>query len=381
MKTTIKISADNKIPFLNGVMEPYADISYDSPSEMTNENVKDVDALIIRTRTHCNESLLKGTNVKFIATATIGYDHIDTKYCDEAGITWVNAPGCNSSSVQQYISSTLQTIAYKKKFNLSDSTIGIVGVGNVGSKVAKVAKLFGMKVLLNDPPRARKEGNEGFVTLDEIIAQCDIITFHVPLNKDGVDKTYHLADDDFFAKLPKKKLLINSSRGPVVKTSSLKNAIRTGIIESCVLDVWENEPNIDLELLQMVDIATPHIAGYSADGKANGTSMSVHELRSFFNLAIDANWYPTNIPDPLNPSEITIDCSNKSLSEVMHDAIIATYDISSDDKTLKNSVETFEKQRGQYPIRREFPYYKLKLIGADQNTIEILSQFGFKMVL
>ena len=381
MKTNIKIFADNKIPFLNGVLEPYTDISYANPAEMTRDVIKDADALLIRTRTHCNETLLKGTNVKFIATATIGFDHIDTNYCDQAGIRWVNAPGCNSSSVQQYISSALQTIARKKKFNLSETTIGIVGVGNVGSKVAKIARLFGMKVLLNDPPRARKEGSENFVPLDELMAQSDIITFHVPLNKDGEDKTYHLADDDFFAKLGKKKLLINSSRGSVVKTSSLKKAITDRIIESCVLDVWESEPAIDVELLHLVDIATPHIAGYSADGKANGTSMSVHELRSFFDLAINENWYPSDIPAPLNPAEIKIDCTGKPLREILYEAVIATYDISSDDRTLKNSVETFEKQRGQYPIRREFPFFSLKLTGADKKTIETLSQFGFKMVL
>ncbi len=379
MNQKIKIAADNKIPFLKGVLEPYADIQYLSPAEMTNEALRDVDGIIIRTRTHCNEALLKGTNVKFIATATIGYDHIDTKYCDDAGIYWVNAPGCNSSSVQQYISSAILTLAKKYNFKLSETTIGIVGVGNVGKKVEKIARLFGMNVLLNDPPRARAEGPEKFVSLDELISRSDIITLHVPLNKTGEDKTHHLADDAFFAKLEHKRLLINASRGPVVKTSSIKNALHENIVDACVLDVWEGEPNIDRELLSLVDIATPHIAGYSADGKANGTSMSIAELRKFFNLPMPEGWYPESVPPSLQPREIIVDCANKTKQEILFDVVIASYDIMSDDATLRNSVETFEQQRGAYPIRREFPFYSVKLLNAQDEIIDTISQLGFNI--
>lgn len=379
MNHKIKIAADNKIPFLKGVLEPYADIQYLSPAEMTTEALRDVDGILIRTRTHCNESLLQGTKVKFIATATIGYDHIDTKYCDEAGIYWVNAPGCNSSSVQQYIASTLLTMAKKYNFQLSETTIGIVGVGNVGKKVEKIARLFGMNVLLNDPPRAREEGPEKFVSLDELLSRSDIITLHVPLNKSGEDITYHLANDAFFAKLDHKKLLINASRGPVVQTSSVIKALHENVIHACVLDVWENEPNINTELLSLVDIATPHIAGYSADGKANGTSMSVAELRKFFNLPMPEGWYPDSVPPALQQREITIDCANKTKQEILFEAVIASYDIMSDDKILRNSVETFEQQRGAYPIRREFPYYSVKLLNADNEIIDTISQLGFNI--
>jgi len=194
MNNKVKIAADSKIPFLKGVLEPFADIQYLNPADITHDAVKDKDALIIRTRTHCNSELLEGTNVKFIATATIGFDHIDQDYCREKNIKWINAPGCNSYSVQQYIASVLLTLGYNRNLNLSGLTIGIVGVGNVGSKVEKLAKVLGMNVLLNDPPRARNEGNEKFVTIDELISRSDIITFHVPLIKDGVDKTFHLAD-------------------------------------------------------------------------------------------------------------------------------------------------------------------------------------------
>jgi erythronate-4-phosphate dehydrogenase len=379
MNQKIKIAADNKIPFLKGVLEPYADIQYVSPAEMTTEALRDADGILIRTRTHCNESLLKGTNVKFIATATIGYDHIDTKYCNDAGIYWVNAPGCNSSSVQQYISSAILTIAKKNNLKLSETTIGIVGVGNVGKKVEKIARLFGMQVLLNDPPRAREEGPEKFVSLNELLSRSDIITLHVPLNKTGEDKTYHLADDAFFAKLNHKKLIINASRGPVVETAALKKALQQKIVDACVLDVWENEPNIDRELLALVDIATPHIAGYSADGKANGTSMSVAELRKFFKLPMPEGWYPDSIPPSLQQREITIDCENKTKQEILYEAVIASYNILSDDTTLRTSVETFEQQRGAYPIRREFPFYSVKLQNADNEIVDIISQLGFEI--
>ena len=295
MNKKIKIIADSKIPFLKGVFENVAEINYLNPSDITHETVKDADALIIRTRTNCNAALLDNTNVKFIATATIGFDHIDTEYCKQNNITWINAPGCNSYSVKQYIASALLTIACKKNINLSEKSIGVVGVGNVGSKVARVAEIFGMKVLLNDPPLERREGKNNFVSIEQIISESDFITFHVPLIKDGIDKTYHMADESFFNKLKKKVILFNTSRGPVVKNIALKNAIIGGKIEAALLDVWENEPNIDLELLDKVEIATPHIAGYSADGKANGTSVSVRSVSEFFNLGIDKNWYPKEI--------------------------------------------------------------------------------------
>ncbi len=341
MNKKIKIVADNKIPFLKGVFENVAEIEYLNPADINHDSIKTADALIIRTRTNCNSDLLDNTNVKFIATATIGFDHIDTEYCKGKNIKWINAPGCNSFSVKQYVASALLTIARKKNINLSEKTIGIVGVGNVGSKVASVAKNFGMKVLLNDPPRERSEDKNKFVSIDKIISESDIITFHVPLIKDGIDKTYHMADESFFKKLKKDIIFFNTSRGSVVNNSALKAAIIEGKIEAALLDVWENEPNIDLELLNKVDIATPHIAGYSADGKANGTSVSVKGVSEFFNLGIDKNWYPKEIPSPKNSNEILIDCKNKTAQQIFSEAVLSTYDILNDDKTLERFSSDF----------------------------------------
>lgn len=379
MNKKIKIIADDKIPFLKGVLEPFASIEYLNYSQITNEKLKDVDALLIRTRTKCNKELLEGTKVKFIATATIGFDHIDTKYCDEKNIKWLNAPGCNSGSVMQYFASAILSLAHKKNISLKDKTLGIIGVGNVGSKVERFAKTIGMKVLLNDPPRERVEGKDKFVSLDELISKSDIITFHVPLNKEGNDKTFHLADKNFFNKFDEQKIIINTSRGEVIDTSALKEAIEEEKISFLVLDVWENEPNIDIDLLSKTDIATPHIAGYSADGKANGTSICVNALNEFFNLGLEKKWYPKEIPAPNNSSLIEIDCSNKSEQEIIFDVINHTYKIYDDDFRLRNSVQSFEKQRANYPIRREFHYYTLKLKNVYTSLQEIFMNLGFNL--
>ena len=373
----MKIIIDDKIPYIKGALEPFAEVIYLPGNKTTPEVVKDADAIITRTRTNCNEKLLSGSTVKFIATATIGYDHIDTDYCGKAGITWTNAPGCNSKSVEQYIASALMALAEKKNFILKDKTIGIVGVGNVGSKVARLCEIFGIKVLLNDPPRARTEGESGFVGLDEILEKADIITLHVPLNQDGEDKTYHLADESFFAKAKKQPIIINSCRGEVTDTHSLKSAIKSGQISGLVIDCWENEPGIDLELLDLVDLATPHIAGYSKDGKANGTMMSVRTLSKFFNLGIN-NWKCRDIEQP-ESTEIFIDGTGKTTQQVLAEAIFATYDIREDDKRLRASVETFEKQRGDYPVRREFPTFNVYCKINNIKTINKLKQLGFRL--
>lgn len=379
MANKIKIIADDKIPFLKGVFEPFATIEYHKGSEITKEIVQDADALIIRTRTKCNEELLKNSNVKFIGTATIGIDHIDTAFCESKGIKWINVPGCNSSSVQQYLASTLLTLSKLKNLKLDKMTIGIVGVGNVGSKVEKIANILGMKVLLNDPPRERLEGSEKYFSLDRLSEQSDIITFHVPLNRNGIDRTFHLADAELFKKFNKSKILINTSRGEVIETAALKEAISAGKVTASVLDVWENEPNIDLELLKMVDIATPHIAGYSADGKANGTSVCVNAINNFFNLGLPENWFPKNIPLPIEGLKVNIECKNKSLQELIYEIILSTYDIRNDDINLRKSPETFEEQRGNYPVRREFHNYNLDISNGNDELIKRLKDLNFKL--
>jgi erythronate-4-phosphate dehydrogenase len=374
----MKIIADKNIPFLKGVLEPYANVEYYHGAEITASTIKDADALIVRTRTKCNAKLLEGSKVKFIATATIGFDHIDTEYCKLKGISWANAPGCNAGSVMQYVASALAFLSGKYKYDYRDKVLGIVGVGNVGSKVANIAEILGMKVLLNDPPRERLEGKSGFVSLKEIKEYADIITFHVPLIEKGVDKTFHLADEFFFKNVKSGAVIINTSRGGVVSTEALKQALLVKKIKAAVLDVWENEPYINLELQQIVDIGTPHIAGYSVDGKAMGTAMCVRAVSNFFGFDLN-NWMPDNIPEILS-NKIEINCNGKSVREILNKAILAAYDITKDNERLKNSPETFEWQRENYPVRREYKAWKVHVENNIQGVSTILKKIGFKMI-
>lgn len=371
----LKIVADEKIPFLRGVLEPFADIAYLPGNQITREIIRYADALLIRTLTTCDKSLLEGTAVKFIATATIGFDHIDTAYCQSKNITWANAPGCNSSSVKQYLTAVLLILSVEQGFDLKEKTLGIVGLGNVGSKVQKIAEILGMKVKLNDPPRERMEGNIGFVGLDEVLETCDIITLHVPLDREGKDKTYHLFDGQTIGKMKTGAWLLNTSRGAVVETNALKTSLSSGKLQGAVLDVWENEPKIDRGLLGQVFLATPHIAGYSIDGKANGTSQAVRGLSGFFGLPLPG-FYTLSVPEPAFP-EIVIDGAGKSTLQIICQAVLHSYPIWDDHNRLLQSPETFEQQRGNYPLRREFPAFAAKLLNCKPETADLLVKLGF----
>ena len=373
----MKIVADDKIPFLKGALEPHAEVVYIPGKQINKEIIKDSDALLIRTRTKCTENLLEGTSVGFIGTATIGFDHIDIHYCNKNNILWTNAPGCNSSSVQQYIAAALFRISSEYNFNLKDKTLGIIGVGNVGTKVEKFARVLGMNVLLNDPPRARLEGKKNFHSLRTILSQSDIVTVHVPLNVVGEDYTYHLFNDESFKKIKRGAWFINSSRGEVTDTFALKKVLFSGKVGGAVLDVWENEPDIDVEIMQMAFIATPHIAGYSTDGKANGTAMVVGALSRNFNLPLK-NWYPEYIPLPSSPY-ISIDCKGKSEEEIIREAVSHTYNIDEDKANLLHSPTDFEKLRGDYRIRREFTSFVINLKGGTENVQQMLEKLGFSV--
>ena len=374
----MKIVCDNKIPFLRGALEPYAEVVYLPGAQTTAEVVKDADALITRTRTICNEALLAGSSVKAIATATIGFDHIDTAWCEANGIAWSNAPGCNSWSVKQYISSVLAVLAQRRGLSLDTLTLGVVGVGNVGSKVADVGRAFGMRVLLNDPPRERAEGPGAFSDLDTLLEESDIVTVHVPLTRSGADATWHLFDVGRLARMRPTQILINSSRGPVVDNAALRDTLRNGGLKAAVLDVWEGEPDLDPELVGLLDIATPHIAGYSADGKANGTTMSVRYLAGQLGLPL-ADWTASGVPAPEQPLCFTLDASGKSAQEVLAEAVLYTYDVRRDSDALRADLGAFERLRGDYMIRREPSAFTLSLRGGTPGLASRLETIGFKV--
>lgn len=336
----MKVVIDNKIPYIREAMEALADeVVYLPGKEITASVVRDADALITRTRTQCNRQLLEGSKVRFIGTATIGFDHIDTEYCREAGITWSNCPGCNAGAVEQYLYSVLLLLQQEKHVELKDAYLGIVGVGHVGSHILSLAERLGMRILLNDPPRADR-GEEGFVSLETLARECDIITFHTPLERNGEYRTFHLADRAFFHSLRKKPYIINTSRGEVVETEAILEALDKGLIGGAVLDVWENEPHINLELLDKVFIGTPHIAGYSADGKANATRMVLEAFCRFFGKEMNFH-----IAAPEQPHrEYDSDERVRQLQ---------MYNPHDDCDMLRAHPELFEQLRGDYVLRKE----------------------------
>ena len=373
----MKIIVDDKVPYIKGVLEPFAEVIYLPGDQVTPEIAKDADVLITRTITICNRKLLEGSRIKFIATTTIGYDHIDTEYCKRAGIEWANAPGCNAGSVNQYLTSAILAWSERKHLALAGKTIGIVGVGNIGSKVAKTCEIIGMRVLLNDPPRAKKEGSGNFVSLEKIKQEADIITFHVPLNMTGEDATFHMVDEKFLQNLDKKPLLINSCRGDVFNTEAVCNAVETNKISGVILDCWENEPNISTEMLRVAELGTPHIAGYSREGKANGTEMNIRAISRFFSLGID-NWKVENIEPPEN-TLIEIDGSRLNENSILAKAVMSTFDIEGKDKMFRKSPHLFEGLRSDYPVRREFTAYTVKAKNIEEKTLVKLKLLGFNI--
>lgn len=337
-----KIVIDKNIPFIQGVFEPFASVEYVAGQEITSEIVRDADALIIRTRTKCDAALLDGSTVQYIATATIGFNHIDTEFCRRKNICWNSAIGCNAAAVGQYVASALSYLALHNDICWKGKTIGIVGVGHVGREVEKVAQSLGLKILRNDPPRSEQEGSAKFVSLQTIQSEADIITFHTPLMQTGKYATWHLADSAFFRQLQKCPIIINCARGGIVDENALKYGIQNHLISHIVLDCWENEPNIDMDLLHLCDLATPHIAGYSADGKANATEMSVRAVARFFGFPLE------NFKVKLPPKSV-VHYQKSSLQN----AYLETYPIQNDVAKLRDNPKSFEDLRNHYVFRRE----------------------------
>ena len=346
----MKIVIDEKIPFLRDALVSMGHSVLPLPGvEISNASLRDAGALFVRTRTHCDASLLDGTGVRFIGTATIGYDHIDSDYCAQKGIKWTNAAGCNADAVLQYVQAVVYSWARDNKVSLQGLVMGIVGVGEIGSRIDRWARSEGMRTVLNDPPRAAS-GEQGFSSLADVAAQCDIITLHPTLSKGGDYPSYHLADEAFLSSLSCCKLFINASRGPVVDNKALLKVLDGGCAFAAVLDVWEGEPQIDLSLLNKVYIATPHIAGYSAEGKINATRQVLEAFAAYFGGAV----VPTLALQPPVPAVVE--------AQSFADAALKIYSPHSDSSALKNNPAAFEEQRNNYKLRREPHAYDIKLL-------------------
>ena len=346
----MKIVVDDKIPYILPALQTLADdVVAKAGSEINPKDVRDADILVVRTRTRCDETLLENSRVRLIVTATIGFDHLDTCYLDRAGIRWANCPGCNATSVGQYVRNSLLALHQDCGLDISNTTVGIVGVGHVGTAVWQALKPLITQgkgqLLLCDPLREpftlNAEDCSRWCDLHEIQEQADIITFHTPLTTDGPAPTHHLADDAFMQGLQHQPVIINAARGGVIDEHALLRAMDQGIVSHAVIDTWEQEPHINSELLRRAFIATPHIAGYSADGKANATRMTLATICQFIGQPMRFEVKPPALPHDLVLSD---DPATRTLQ---------LYDPRTDSDRLKSSPEKFEWLRGHYPLRRE----------------------------
>ena len=329
----MKVIIDSAIPFIKGVLEPFVEVVYTPGDNFTTELVADTDALIIRTRTRCNRELLEGSKVKFIATATIGFDHIDCRYCADNGIEVATAAGCNARGVLQWVAAVLVRLAKRENFTPSQRTLGIVGVGNVGSLVKQYAERWGFKVVCCDPPRQQRE-NLDFVSLQELVPQVDILTLHTPLDA----TTRGMINADLLAALRPGATVINASRGEVAQTEALLREDLT-----VAVDVWEHEPNIDARLLEKAIVSTPHIAGYSVQGKANATALAVRAVAKYFKLPL-TEWYPEGMTGSV-PQDIDW--------QRLIDTIDNYCNLDVESAPLKNGGD-FEALRNGYRLREEY---------------------------
>ncbi|MCL5282630.1 MAG: 4-phosphoerythronate dehydrogenase [Planctomycetes bacterium] len=364
----MKIVADANIPFVRECFSSVGEVQVLSGRDITPQAVAEADALLIRSITPVNEGLLAGSIVHFVGTATIGFDHVDLDYLERNHIGFASAPGSNANSAAEYILAALLEVGRGHRIQLEGKSIGVIGVGNVGSRVARKCEALGMQVLRNDPPLQRRTHDLQYVPLAALYG-CDFLTIHTPLTHEGIDKTFHLADAGFFSSLKPGAVFLNASRGAVMDSQALKAAIRAGRLQAVVLDVWEKEPSIDTDLLEMVDLGTPHIAGYSYDGKVAGMIMIYNALCAHFRLR------PTHtiedfLPQPDVP-RLEVETKDLRDEELLAQAVERIYSIQRDDQNLRQIAHQppdkrgryFDDLRKHYPVRREF-----------QNTMVVLDK-------
>jgi erythronate-4-phosphate dehydrogenase len=380
----LTIIADKNIPRVEEAFGRLGRVIAVEMADITPRLVHEADILLVRSEVKVNGDLLNGSSVRFVGTTTIGFDHLDTAYLANRNIRWANAPGCNANSVGEYITAALFQLSVKMGFSLRGKTLGVVGVGNVGSKVVRRAESLGMRVIMNDPPLLRATGYEAYRPIDEVMG-ADIVTIHVPLTHEGEDRTYHLFDARRIAAMKPGAILINSSRGGVVETASLKEALRSGKLAAAVLDVWEDEPDIDVELLELTAIATPHIAGYSLDGKMNAVRMIYNALCHF--LTADPLSLPSFSLPPPDITTLNIGSDPASDEAAIAPIVASCYDIMRDDRRLRSMITLkpgeraayFRSLRRNYPVRREFMATMVTTRAARATTATLLRELGFSV--
>lgn len=351
---------------------------------ISREHLKDADMLIVRSKTNVDAELLEGTKVSFVGTATAGYDHLHTRYLDARRIAWCSAPGCNANSVAEYVTAAICRIAHCRGYELEKLTLGVIGVGQVGGRVAKKAEVLGMRVLRNDPPLALATEDPAYLPLDRVLEEADVLTLHVPLTNEGRFPTHHMCSCHFFEHARPGCIFVNAARGEVVDTESLLFALERHAVGHAVLDTWENEPFISAELLAKVAIATPHIAGYSFEGRLNGTEAVYREACHFFE--VEPKWRPNEGDFPA-PADIAYDALEKSQETALCEIISSGYDIGKDDNALRQAMAMatdargthFDALRRSYSARREFTAVHVKLINAGDKLAEKVRGLGFRV--
>jgi len=372
----MNILYDENIPFGKDAFSTLGDVQSCAGREITANMLKNIDLFFVRSVTKVKPKLLEGTNIKFVAPATSGSDHIDKTYLAEKNIFFRDAIGSNANSVAEYVTTAILTLADKYNFSLAGKSIGIIGVGHVGSLVAKKAEALGLKCLLNDPPRKRNEADFPNVSLEEVL-KADIVTFHVPLTFDGLDPTFHLLNEKNISLLNPNCILLQTSRGPVAETSALKN-LKINKKATLVLDVWENEPNIDYELFSLAEIATPHPAGYSWTSKVEATNIVYKAACEF--LGREPLWNPPTLPENYEPPVISIN-KNTNFLEIMKKVC----DIDGDNNRMQEACscpkeilgKNFDMLRKTYPIRLEAQQFEIK--NAPKEMLPALEKFGFQV--
>ncbi|MGF1643083.1 MAG: 4-phosphoerythronate dehydrogenase PdxB [Thiotrichales bacterium] len=379
----LNIVADENIPYVREAFGGLGKVTTRPGRRLCRADLAQADVLLVRSVTRVDAALLHGTPVRFVASATIGFDHIDRDYLAERAIPWATAPGCNAVPAAEWVVAALLHAARHTGRALEGMTVGIVGCGNVGSRVRDRLQALGMNCLINDPPRAAREPDaEHFIDLATALA-CDVVTLHVPLTCDGPYPTHHLLDRARLAELRPGTILLNAARGAVVDNVALReNLSRQGCI--ALLDCWEGEPVIDLELMRLCALATPHIAGYSLDGRVRGTAMIHRALCDW--LGVQPDWTATQVLPEL--ADATIDLTNPRAPgmNAIDFAVRRVYDIGRDDRALRAIASLpesargpeFDRQRKEYPVRREFGAYRVRLDPNDSALRARLLRLGFQ---
>ncbi len=370
----MKIVADPNIPFVTEAFGGLGEVVTVPGRQLAATDIRDAEMLLVRSVTTVDRQLLEASPVRFVATATIGTDHIDRAYLAAHGIGFASAAGSNANSVAEYVVAALLVLGQRYRFRLRDRTLGVVGVGNVGRRVVRYAEALGMRVLVNDPPRQRAEGGRHWLSLEHLLAEADIVSLHVPLTHNGPDATYHLLATDQLDGFQ----LVNTARGAVVDNPALLAASRAGRVPAAVLDVWEHEPRINRELLERVDIATPHIAGYSFDGKVNGTQLIYRAACE--HLGIEPTWEP-RLPAPPVPRVETTAGDREDDEDLLQRIVGALYDITADDARLRADPAGFDRLRAEYPVRREFGHTAVAVAGAGDALCRKLQSIGCRLEL